>query len=127
MSGYQKITVMGYMGHDPSTKKLQSGDSVTEFSIAVSDKKDVTEWFKAKAFGKNADNIDKFFSKGDMILVDGRMQTSSWDGKDGTKKYKTELIVDRWAFCGGEKKEKPKEEHDPNKDYVPPDDSESPF
>ena len=106
MSGYQKITVMGYMGHDPSTKKLQSGDSVTEFSIAVSDKKDVTEWFKAKAFGKNADNIDKFFSKGDMILVDGRMQTSSWDGKDGTKKYKTELIVDRWAFCGGEKKEK---------------------
>ena len=106
MAGYQRVIVQGYMGHSPSTKTLQSGDAVTEFSVAVSDKKDVTEWFKVKAFGKNAENIDKFFSKGDMILVDGRMQTSSWDGKDGTKKYKTELIVDRWAFCGGEKKEK---------------------
>lgn len=108
MAGYQRIIVQGHLGHDPSTKFLPAGDAVTEFSIAVSGYKDETEWFKAKAFKKNAENIDKFFSKGDMILVEGKMQTSSWE-KDGQKKYKTELIVDRWAFCG-EKKAKPQEE-----------------
>jgi single-strand DNA-binding protein len=122
VSGYQKIIVVGHIGHDPSTKYLPSGDAVTEFSVAVSGYEDETEWFKAKAFGKNAENIDKYFNKGDMILVEGKMQTSSWEGKEGAKKYKTELIVDRWAFCGGEKKEKPK--HDPNKDYIPPDGSD---
>ena len=126
MAGYQRIVVQGYMGHSPSTKTLQSGDAVTEFSIAVSGYKDETEWFRVKAFKKNAENIDKFFTKGDMILVEGKMQTSSWE-KDGQKKSKTELIVDRWAFCGGEKKEKPKQEHDPNRDYVPPDDDNIPF
>lgn len=110
MSGYQRIIVCGHLGHAPSTKYMPTGDAVTEFSIAVSGYKDETEWFKAKAFKKNAENIDKFFNKGDMILVEGKMQTSSWE-KDGQKKYKTELIVDRWAFCG-EKKVKPQEEAD---------------
>jgi single-strand DNA-binding protein len=124
VSGYQRIIVCGRLGHPPSIKSLSSGDAVAEFSIAVSGYKDEVEWFKAKAFKKNAENIGKFFEKGDVILVEGKMQTSSWEGKDGTKKYKTELIVDRWAFCGGEKKQK---EADPNKDYVPPDDSDIPF
>lgn len=123
MSGYQRIIVVGHIGHAPSTKYLPTGDAVTEFSIAVSGYKDETEWFKAKAFKKNAENIDKFFNNGDMILVEGKMQTSSWE-KDGQKKYKTELIVDRWAFCG-EKKEK---SYDENKDYVPPtDEQDIPF
>lgn len=101
---YQKTIAMGRLGHAPSLKQLPSGDPIVEFSVAVSDKKDSTEWFRAKAFGKNAENIDKFFDKGDMILVEGRLQTRTWE-KDGQKKYSTELIVDRWAFCG-EKKEK---------------------
>lgn len=122
MSGYQRIIVCGRLGHDPSTKFLPGGEAITELSIAVSGYKDETEWFRAKAFKKNAENIDKFFSKGDVILVEGKMQTSSWE-KDGQKKYKTELVIDRWAFCG-EKKEKV---HDPNEDYKPPVDDDIPF
>lgn len=123
MSGYHKTIIVGLLGHSPSRSEMPSGDAVVEFSVAVSDKKDFTEWYNVKAFSKNAENIEKFFSKGSWIVIEGHNQTRKWE-KDGQKKYKTELIVDRWAFCG-EKKEKT---HDPNKDYEPPtEDDNIPF
>ena len=57
------------------------------------------------AFGKTAENIGKFFSKGSMILVDTRMQTGSYEKKDGTKVYTTDFIIDSFDFLDSKKKE----------------------
>lgn len=128
MSGVNKVFLLGRLGHDPSLK-----NNVCSLSIATSEswrdkqtgeKQERTEWHRAVAFGKTGENIDKFFAKGDLIFLEGKLQTRKWEGKDGTEKQSTEIIVSSFQFCGDKKE---RAEHDPNKDYVPPDDSDCPF
>ncbi len=109
MAGLNKCLIMGSLGHDPSLKYLPSGDAVCNLSIATSEewkdkqtgaKKSRTEWHKAVAFGKTGEIIKEYFFKGGLILIEGKLQTRSWEAKDGSKKQQTEIVVSNFSFCG---------------------------
>ena len=77
------------------------------FTIAVNRrfaKNNEVDFIPCTAWGKNAENIQKFFSKGNMINVIGAIRIDSWDGEDGKRVYRTYVNVEEWNFCG-EKKE----------------------
>ncbi len=110
---YQKTTVVGYLGQDPEMKYMPNGTEVTNFSVATSRKYpnkdgdivDETTWFRCSAFGKNAENINKFFEKGKPILVEGRIRPDPQTGgpkiyerNDGTAGASFELNVVAWSF-----------------------------
>ena len=101
-------SVMGRLGKDPDVKYTPSGSAVTNFSVATSEKwtdkatgekKERTEWTPVVFWGKQAEVIAEYFSKGKMILVKGKAQTRSWE-KDGVTFYKTELVGREFWFCG---------------------------
>lgn len=116
------VYLMGRLGQDPDMKQSSSGLAICNLSIATTDRRknkdgdyeEQTEWHRAVAFGSRAEAIGKFFSKGRMIHVAGRLQTRQWEDKDGNKRYTTEVLVDNFAFCGdksgdGERRREPEQ------------------
>ena len=91
-----KTILSGNLTADPEMKQTKTGKNITEFTVAVSlgygeNKK--TEFVLCKAWDKTAEFINKHCFKGQTVLVEGRNETRSWEGTDGTKRYRTELIV----------------------------------
>lgn len=107
MSGVNKVILMGRLGQDPETKHLND-TSVTNFSVATSEtwkgkdgeKQEKTEWSRCVAWGKTGEFIQKYFSKGNMIFLEGKMETRNWEDKDGNKRYTTEVKVFKAEFTG---------------------------
>lgn len=101
-----KVTLYGNITRDPELKSLPSGTHVNSFSIATNRvikdqsgaKKDVAEYHNIVAFGKQAEVIHQYMKKGSAILVEGRLQTRSWDGQDGKKQYRTEVVLENFQF-----------------------------
>jgi len=101
-----KAFIYGNLTRDPERRALPSGAAVTSFSIATTrvwkDKSGVrqedTQYHNIVAFGPQAETIAQYMRKGSAIFVEGRMQTRSWDAQDGTKKYRTEVVVDNFQF-----------------------------
>jgi single-strand DNA-binding protein len=99
MASLNKIQLIGHVGQDPIVKTLQSG-SIVNLTLAVSEKYknksgevvSSTEWFNLTAFGTTADVINKYVTKGQLLYVEGKIKTETWD-KDGQKQYKTVVIV----------------------------------
>jgi single-strand DNA-binding protein len=96
-----KAMIIGNLGKDPEKKTASSGLSITNFSVAVNNRKkqgdswvDETEWFNVVCFDRLADRAADWLKKGSKVYVEGRLQTRSWDDKEtGQKKYRTELIA----------------------------------
>lgn len=106
MAGINKCLILGRLGRDPELKTSQSGTEVCRFSLAVSEKyngEERTEWFNCVAFGKIAEVAAKYLSKGDHAFIEGRIQTRKWQGKDGTDRTATEIIVASLTLLGGGK------------------------
>ena len=105
MYNLNKVMVEGNLTRDPEMKALPSGDNVTNFSVATNrvyndrdgNKKEEVEYHNIVVFGKQADNCNKYLTKGSGAYVEGRLQTRSWD-KDGVKMYRTEVVADRVQF-----------------------------
>ncbi len=102
-----RVTVIGRLGKDPEVKNTTNGSMAANFSLAVNEKwgagdkkQERTEWIKCVCFGKTAELVSKYASKGRQIYVEGRLQTRSWDGKDGNKQYATEVVVSSVVFLG---------------------------
>ena len=101
-----KAIVIGNLTRDPEIKALPSGVKVASFSVATNrvwkDKNGVkqenVDYHNIVVFGKQADIVGQYMKKGSSILVEGRMQTRSWDDASGVKKYRTEIIADRIQF-----------------------------
>ncbi len=101
-----KAMLYGNLTKDPEMKALPSGIKVASFSVATNRsykdkngvKQDATEYHNVVAFGKQAELISQYMKKGNPIFIDGRIQTRSWDDKDGSKKYRTEIIVENFQF-----------------------------
>lgn len=104
-----KAMVIGHLGGDPEMRYTQNGTAVTQFSVAASRKyqdsngnqQEETEWFRVVAWNKLAETCAQYLSKGRLVYVEGRMQTRSWEGQDGQKRYTTELIAQEVRFLGG--------------------------
>jgi single-strand DNA-binding protein len=106
-TGFNRITILGYLGHDPEIRHTKSGIAVTTLNIAVSENKKnnnewsvQTDWFSVICLGKNAENVGKFLKKGHLVLVDGKIQNRLWENKNGNKNIITEIITKQIIFLG---------------------------
>jgi single-strand DNA-binding protein len=118
-----EVTIAGNLTRDPELKALPSGMQVASFSVAVNrvwndrdgKRQESVEYVNCVVFGKTAETIAKYFTKGKPIYVRGRLQTRSWEA-DGKKQYRTEVMVDRFQFMndgkGGESSSKQTARHD---------------
>ncbi|MCR4279384.1 MAG: single-stranded DNA-binding protein [Candidatus Zambryskibacteria bacterium] len=101
-----KAILIGNLTRDPELKSLPSGIQVATIGLATNrtwkdkdgNKKEDTQFHNIVVFGRQAETSAQFLRKGSSILVEGRMQTRSWDAADGTKKYRTEIVADRIQF-----------------------------
>lgn len=99
-------TIIGNLTRDPELKSLPSGIQVVSISVATNEsfknkdgqKVDKVEYHNIIAFGKTAENVAMYMKKGSQILVQGKLQTRSWDGQDGKKLYKTEILASTVQF-----------------------------
>lgn len=105
-----KVIIIGNLGRDPELTSSKSGSQVCKLNVATARKwmskqtnemVEETEWHRVVVFGKQADNCEKYLSKGRSVYVEGRLKTSSYEDKDGNKKYSTDIIADTVRFLGG--------------------------
>lgn len=98
-----KVILIGRITKDLELRQTTSGTSVLRFTVAVDryskDKENDADFISCIAFGKNAEFIGKWFSKGQMIALEGSIKTGSYE-KDGRKVYTTDIIVNHASFCG---------------------------
>lgn len=106
------ITIMGRFTRDPELRHTQSGTAVTSFTLAVDrDFKDkntgesATDWISCTAWKGTAEFVSRYFRKGRMAVVDGRLQTRSYQDRDGNKRTAVEVVADHVYFGDSKKKE----------------------
>ena len=104
-----KVILLGRMTKDPEVRYTQGDNSIAtaRFSVAINRKTKNAEgnydadFINCVSFGKTSEFIEKYFHKGDMIALVGRIQTGSYTNKDGVKVYTTDVIVEEVEFAGG--------------------------
>ena len=109
MASYNRVILMGNLTRDPEVRFLPSNTPVCEIGLAVNDRyqdKQSGEWvdrpnfIDCTAFGKSAESIGKFFSKGRPILIEGKLRYEQWEDKQsGAKRSKLKVVIDQWNFC----------------------------
>ena len=114
------VILLGRLGKDPEISYTQSSTAIANLSIATTEKRkkgneweDVTEWHKVIFFGSQADAIGKYLSKGNRILITGRLQTNDWTDKEGKKHYQTEIIGNSFEFIDSKNDGKKTEKTEP--------------
>jgi single-strand DNA-binding protein len=101
-----KVFLIGNLTRDPELKALPSGTKVASLALATNrvwkDQKGVrqesTEYHNVVAFGRQAETLTQYCKKGSSLYIEGRIQTRSWDAQDGTKKYRTEIVLEGFQF-----------------------------
>jgi single-strand DNA-binding protein len=128
MPSLNKIQLIGNLGKDPELRFTPSGSPVTTFSVACNRKytqdgqsKEETEWFSIVAWNKQAESCNQYLVKGSMVYVEGRLHTRTWDGQDGQKHYRTEVIASQVIFLDKKQanSERLQEDEEPPPDEVP--------
>ena len=103
---FNKAIIIGNVTRDPEIKALPSGAKVTSLSLATNrvwkdangQKKEQTDFHNIVVFGRQAETVAQYIKKGGMLMVEGRIQTRSWDNAEGKKQYRTEIVADRVQF-----------------------------
>ncbi|WP_209740801.1 single-stranded DNA-binding protein [Clostridium tertium] len=98
-----KVILLGRLTKDPELNfAAGTGAAVTRFTLAVTRpfKKDETDFINCIAFGKTGETIAQYLTKGRQLAVTGSIRTGSYDAKDGTKRYTTDIVVDSFEFIG---------------------------
>ncbi|MFA6167001.1 MAG: single-stranded DNA-binding protein [Gemmatimonadaceae bacterium] len=104
-----KAILIGNLGDDPELRSTQSGTAVLNLRMATTEsyldrdgaRKERTDWHNVTIWGKRGEALAKILAKGSRVCIEGRIQTSSYDGKDGTKRYKTEINATNVLLLGG--------------------------
>lgn len=99
---FNKAVVVGNLTRDPEVRAMPSGQSVASFGLATNriwndqegNRQEATEFHNIVAFGKLADICSRYLAKGRLVLIEGRLQTRSWEGQDGVTRYRTEIVAD---------------------------------
>lgn len=103
-----KVILIGNLGADPELKFTAAGQAICNLSIATSEKwndkngekQEKTEWHRVVAFGKQAEVLSQYLAKGSKIYIEGKIQTRSWEDKDGQTRYSTEVLANSFDFIG---------------------------
>jgi single-strand DNA-binding protein len=106
MGSVNKVILVGNLGADPELKYTPSNRPVCNLSVATNEvfkdksgqRQERTEWHRVTVWGDQAENCSKYLAKGRMVYVEGRLQTRSWDDKEGKKRYSTDVVADRVVF-----------------------------
>jgi len=104
-----KVMLIGNLGKDPEIRFIPSGTAVANFSVATTEswtgkdgnKEEKTEWHKIVAWGKLAEIINQYLSKGRQVYLEGRLQTREWEDRDGNKRWTTEIVANQMIMLGG--------------------------
>ena len=103
-----KVVLVGHLGGDPETRFTPSGAAVANFNIATNESwkdangelQDKTEWHRCVMFGKTAELAGELLKKGQLVYMEGKLQTRNWEDKDGIKRYTTEVVCDMFTMLG---------------------------
>ena len=98
-----KVMLLGRLGQDPEIRQTQT-TTVATMSLATNDGMGdniTTEWHRVIMFGKSAEVIQKYCTKGSQLYIEGRIRTNKWQDKDGNDKYSTEIIANNFQFING--------------------------
>ncbi|MBI2850720.1 MAG: single-stranded DNA-binding protein [Chloroflexi bacterium] len=106
MASVNRIIIIGNLGGEPEMRFTPAGQPVTSFNVATNyrystaqgERKEETEWFTVVTWRKLAELCNQYLSKGRMVYVEGRLHSHSWDGQDGQKHFRNEIIADRVSF-----------------------------
>ena len=104
---YHKTIITGNLGRDPEMRYTPGGDPVTSFSVAASNKKDETVWFRVSVWGKQAESCSQYLKKGSKVLVEGALKADDsgnpriWHKDDGTAAASFELTAHNVRFLSG--------------------------
>ena len=105
-----KVFLIGRLGADPEVGYTQNGNAVANFSVATSEnwkdkntgeKRERTEWHRVVAWDRLGEICGEYLSKGRQVYIEGRLQTRSWEDRDGNKRYTTEIIASDVQFLVG--------------------------
>jgi len=103
--GLNKVMLIGNLGTDPEMRYTANGSAVTTFRLAVSrsfggdgERREETEWFTVVSWNKLAELLGQHLQKGRKVYVEGRLASRSWDGPDGQKRYRTEVVANQVLF-----------------------------
>ena len=104
-----KAILVGRLGQKPELKYTPAQTAVTNITLATNETRrdasgnnvDSTEWHRVVVFGKSAEFVANYLDKGAMVYVEGRIQTRSWEDRDGVKKYTTEIVAQTITPLGG--------------------------
>ncbi len=108
MVGVNKVILIGNLGKAPELRRTPSGQNVASFPLATTErfsgkdgeKRENTEWHNIVAWGRLAELANQYLSKGRSAFIEGRIQTRSWDDRDGVKRYRTEIVANSIQFLG---------------------------
>lgn len=108
MAGVNKAIIVGNLGREPELRYTQGGSPVCQLSIATTraytnknnDRVEETEWHRVVVWGKSAEHCNTYLDKGRQVYVEGRIQTRSYEDKEGIKRYSTEIVADTVQFLG---------------------------
>ncbi len=106
MVSVNRIIIIGNLGSEPEMRFTPNGRPVTSFSTATNrkyttsdgERREETEWFTVVTWGKLAEQCNQYLSKGRLVYVEGRLRTHSWEGQDGQKRSRNEIVADRVSF-----------------------------
>ena len=106
MVSVNRVTIIGNLGSEPEMRYTPSGRPVTSFRVATNwryttsegERKEETEWFTVVAWGRLAEQCNQFLTKGRLVYVEGRLRMRSWEGQDGQRRSRNEIVADRVKF-----------------------------
>ena len=103
--GLNKVMLIGNVGRAPEMRFTANGNAMTTFSVAVNrsyltedGRRDETEWVNVVTWSRLAELLGQHLTKGRKVYIEGRLQTRSWDDKDGAKHYRTEVVANQVLF-----------------------------
>lgn len=109
MEGLNRVTLLGNLGADPELRMTSGGQAVLSLSIATTEtyldkgrqRQERTEWHRVVIWGKRGEALAKLLRKGSRACIEGSLRTSSYDDREGVKRYKTEVVANNVVLCDG--------------------------
>ena len=106
MASVNKMIIIGNLGSEPEMRFTPNGNPVTSFRVATNwryttsqgERREETEWFTVVAWRKQAESCNQYLTKGQKVYVEGSLRTRSWEGQDGQKRWRVEVIANRVLF-----------------------------
>lgn len=110
MANVNKVVLLGNLGQNPEVRFTSTGKPVCNFNLAThqtwtenGERQERTEWHRIVVWGKTAENCGKYLSKGRQVYLEGRLQTRSWQDREGQTRYTTEIVATQVVFLGSQK------------------------